>query len=126
MLPFFCLAANLLQCTSTYTCMYLLTKNYSSTLISDNNSLHVFIASTIIRNSESCKVQRVDSQFSFFKTRHRWQQSRLLVSSTVISYVSFVVMYSCTQNSDIYQGLQYTHNKVISENDWCASGAVAL
>ena len=38
----------------------------------------------------------------------------------------FVVMNSCGANSNVCPGLLYTYNIVISENNQCVSGAVAL
>ena len=46
--------------------------------------------------------------------------------TTVIRYVSFVVIHSCAPNSDVCTGLQYTHNNVVSENDRGMSGAIPL
>ena len=39
-----------------------------------------------------------------------------LVCSTVVKYISLVVMCSCVPNSNVCTGLQYAHN-VASEND---------
>ena len=43
-----------------------------------------------------------------------------------MSYACFVVMHSCAPNSDVRTGLQYTYSNVVSENDLCVSGVIAM
>ena len=106
---FFCLAGNLLQCTSTCILAKLI-KMFGSILYNFNISLHLSMASTEIKRH--CNVYRVASQICSYKKMHRWPYSRCLVCSKVISYVSFVVMHSCVPNNDVCMGQQYMHKRL--------------
>ena len=86
-----------------------------------NISLQVFIVSTVIGKTLQCKCRQmlwtIAARKSWWRNLLSYNHSSLekshcLICSTVIRYVSFVVMSSCSSNSDVCMGLQYTRTMV--------------